>query len=179
MLEASLRCRMPPPIEKNADIDVALPMRPSGDLASEQVCRNDTGMSLRNRLPQLGLEAVALHGTSIAARRQGSGYYQEASVVYLVPRGSAGRLPTQWDANLTLSYPIAVGPATVTLQAYLFRIFNNQIATTRDNRWTTSLPNGYPATIYDTAQPSDNPEYGKFTSRQAPRFFRAAVRVSF
>ena len=72
-----------------------------------------------------------------------------------------------------------MGPATVTLQAYLFRIFNNQIATTRDNRWTTSPPSGYPATIYDPNQRSDNPEYGKFTSRQDPRAFRASVRVSF
>lgn len=40
-------------------------------------------------------------------------------------------------------------------------------------------PNGYPATIYDPNQPSDNPEYGKITSRQDPRVFRAAVRVSF
>lgn len=123
----------------------------------------------------VGLQAFAASGPPL----EKTGYYQDASLVYLVPRGSAGRLPTQWDANLTLSYPIAVGPATVTLQAYLFRIFNNQIATTRDNRWTTSPPNGYPATIYDPNQPSDNPEYGKFTSRQDPRVFRAAVRVSF
>ena len=37
----------------------------------------------------------------------------------------------------------------------------------------------YPATIYDPSQPSDNPENGKITSRQDPRLFRAAIRVSF
>ena len=53
-----------------------------------------------------------------------------------MPRGSEGRLPTLWDANLTLSYPIAIGPATVTLQAYLFNVFNKQIAVARDDFWT-------------------------------------------
>ncbi len=32
------------------------------------------------------------------------------------------------EPNLTLSYPIAIGPTTVTLQAYLFNVFNKQIA---------------------------------------------------
>jgi len=107
------------------------------------------------------------------------GYFQGNSDVFLLPRGSAGRLPTRRGANLTLSYPISVGPATVTLQAYLYNAFNNQVATTRDNRWTLSPPPRYPATIYDPSQPSDNKEYGKITSRQDPRLFRAAVRVSF
>ena len=66
------------------------------------------------------------------------GYFSEdfASAVNLVPRGSEGRLPTLWGTNLTLSYPIAIGPATVTLQAYLFNVFNKQIAIARDDFWT-------------------------------------------
>ena len=107
------------------------------------------------------------------------GYFQYNSDVFLVPRGSAGRLPTRRGANLTLSYPISVGPATVTIQAYVYNAFNNQVATTRDNSWRLSPPASYPATIYDPSQPSDNHEYGKFTSRQDPRLFRAAIRVSF
>ncbi|HEY3173973.1 MAG TPA: TonB-dependent receptor, partial [Thermoanaerobaculia bacterium] len=85
-----------------------------------------------------------------------SGY---GSFVFLVPRGSAGRLPTLWDANLTLSYPIAIGPLTVTLQAYIFNLFNNQIAISRDDQWSTSPPAGFPATIYDPNQSQNNPEY--------------------
>jgi hypothetical protein len=99
--------------------------------------------------------------------------------VYLDSRGYTGRLPTQWEANLSLGYPIAVGPATVTLQAAVYDLFNNQIATSRDNDWTTSRPEGYPQTIYDPNQQKKNDQYGKFTSRQTPRFFRAAIRVSF
>lgn len=99
--------------------------------------------------------------------------------VFLVPRGAAGRLPTLWDANLTLSYPVAIGPVTATLQGYLYNVFNNQIVTSRDQAWTTSPPEGYPATIYDPNQERNNPNYGKVTGRSAPRSFRAALRVSF
>ena len=111
-----------------------------------------------------------------------TGYFNSnyGSAVYLVPRGSEGRLPTQWDANLTLSYPLVVGPTTVTLQALLFNSFNNQIPLSRDNRWTIQRPPDYPASIENPDQgPPVNDEYGKFTSRQGPRAFRAAIRVSF
>jgi hypothetical protein len=101
------------------------------------------------------------------------------SAILLVPRGSAGRLPTLWEANLGLSYPIAVGPAKVTLQAELFNLFNNQIATSRDEAWSTNPPAGYPDTIYDPNQEQDNPNYGLVTSRSAPRSLRFAVRVAF
>ncbi len=124
----------------------------------------------------LGLQAFAESGAPV----ERLGYLCCGwSAIYLVPRGSAGRLPTLWEGNLTLSYPITLGPATVTIQAYVYNLFDNQIVTSVDERWTVGPPDGYPATIYDPRQPSNNPEYGKATSRQAPRFFRAAVRVSF
>jgi outer membrane receptor protein involved in Fe transport len=120
-----------------------------------------------------GLQFFVESGTPYDRLGYFDGY---GSVVYLVPRGSAGRMPTQWEANLSLAYPIAVGPATVTLQAYVFNVFNNQIALTRDNVWDTGptvLPN------LDPNQPKTNRFYGEVTSRQPPRTFRAAVRVSF
>ena len=77
--------------------------------------------------------------------------------IFLIPRGSAGRLPTLWGTNLTLGYPIAIGPTTVTLQAYLFNVFNKQIAVDRDNAWRPRPPEGYPATIYDPNQEQTQP----------------------
>jgi hypothetical protein len=90
------------------------------------------------------------------------------ATVFLEPRGSAGRLPTLWEANLTLSYPISIGPLTATLQGYLYNLFNNQIVTSHDEGWTTSPPEGYPPTIYDPNQEQNNPNYGKVTSRSGP-----------
>jgi hypothetical protein len=67
----------------------------------------------------------------------------------------------------------------VTLQAYLFNVFNKQIAVDRDNVWSDTAPDGYPATIYDPNQQQTNRYYGSVTRRSEPRTLRAAVRVSF
>jgi outer membrane receptor protein involved in Fe transport len=109
------------------------------------------------------------------------GYLNEFSpgAVFLVPRGTEGRLPTVWEANLTLGYPFRVGPATVTVQAFVFNLFDNQIATTRDDTWSDSPPPDYPTSLYDPDQGQNNPEYGKTTSRQEPRSVRAALKISF
>jgi hypothetical protein len=101
------------------------------------------------------------------------GYFNENGyMTRLVPRGSAGRMPTLWEANLTLEYPFRVGPATVTLQGYVFNVFNNQIATDEDQIWSNAPP-------YNPDPPQRNPNYGLATQRQPPRLFRAALRVSF
>jgi hypothetical protein len=101
--------------------------------------------------------------------------------IYLVSRGSAKTLPTLWEANLTLGYPIAVGPLTVTLQAYLFNLFNNQIETGESVFYTTRQPPGYPSTLYDPNVPPDRVDanYGKIVSRQDPRLLRGAVKIAF
>ena len=103
------------------------------------------------------------------------------SPIYLVQRGYAGRMPTLWEASLTLGYPVVLGPVTVTAQAYVFNLFNNQIRTQQGIVYTRTRPPGYPATLYDPNVPpaSVAPRYGKVLTRQEPRFFRAAVRISF
>jgi outer membrane receptor protein involved in Fe transport len=124
----------------------------------------------------LGLQAFAASGPPFDQ----IGYVgYVGAMTYLVPRGSAGRLPTEWDANLSLSYPIQFGPATVTLVAYAFNVFNHQTPTSQNPFWTLGEADGYPNTIYDPDQEPHNEDYGKYTGRQAPRYFRGAVRVSF
>jgi outer membrane receptor protein involved in Fe transport len=125
----------------------------------------------------VGLQAFAESGAPLSRL----GYLNESlpPVVYLDPRGSDGRLPTLWGANLSFSYPIAIGPAMVTLQAYLFNVFDKQIAIFRNEWWSTKQPEGYPATIYDPDQAQMNTDYGKVMDRSSPRVFRAAVKASF
>jgi hypothetical protein len=122
-----------------------------------------------------GLQVFAASGVPLDKIGFFNSFYQ----VRLVPRGYAGRLPTTWDANLTLSYPIRVGPATVTLQGYVFNLFNNQIPVWKNTIWSSSAPAGYPDTLFDPNQEQTNPDYGKIVSRQDPRLFRATIRVSF
>ena len=130
----------------------------------------------------VGLAAYVQSGSPLNKK----GYFSEAyagTPVQLVPRGQAGRMPTLWEANLTVGYPIPVGPATVTLQAYLYNVFNNQIPTDQVEGYIRSRPPGYPGTLYDPDAPPSctciNSIYGKIAARQDPRLFRAAVRVSF
>lgn len=124
----------------------------------------------------VGLNAFAESGAPL--NRLGY-HYWTGPAVFLVQRGSAGRLPPLWDANLTVSYPIVVGPVTATLQGYLYNVFNNQIVTAQDQAWTTSPNPGYPENLHDPDQPQNNPYYGRVTARSGPRSFRAALRVSF
>ena len=88
-------------------------------------------------------------------------------------------MPTLWEGNLTLAYPVRVGPAILTLQVYLFNVFNNQLPTNQDTVWSNQRPAGYPDSVFDPNQAQTNPNYGRATSRQTPRLFRGAVRVSF
>jgi hypothetical protein len=111
------------------------------------------------------------------------GYFNQwyLGAVHLVPRGSAERMPTLWEANLTLGYPVVVGPMTVTLQAYVFNLFNNQIETLESVYYTNRRPPGYPDTLYDPNVPADRiyANYGKILARQEPRVVRGAVKISF
>jgi outer membrane receptor protein involved in Fe transport len=164
----------------NSDFDYpALWHNGSGTLALDRTNRfRFDGFWVTPLELSVGLQAFVETGAPLNQM----GYFNDGygPYIFLVPRGSVGRLPTLWGTNLTLSYPIAIGPTTVTLQAYLFNVFNKQIAVDRDNSWSsTSPPADFPATIYDPNQEQTNPYYGAITRRQEPRVFRAAIRVSF
>ena len=89
-------------------------------------------------------------------------------------------MPTLWEANLTAGYPIVVGPVTVTIQGFVYGVFNNQIRTNESFAWTAGFaPDGYPDNLYDPNVPSNTGVYGKALARQPPRLFRASLRVSF
>lgn len=125
----------------------------------------------------LGLRSFVESG----APRNRMGWFDDTygSAVYLLPRGSAGRLPVLWRVDLTLQYPIAIGPATLTVEGSLENVFNKQIPISRDDAWSNGPPEGFPATIFDPDQDQNNSNYGKVTGRQDPRAFRAAMHISF
>ena len=55
---------------------------------------------------------------------------------YLVPRGSAGRGPKDWETDLQARYPIRLsGPRRLVLQADIFNLFNRQATTVLDERY--------------------------------------------
>jgi Carboxypeptidase regulatory-like domain/TonB dependent receptor len=55
---------------------------------------------------------------------------------FVVPRGSVGRGPSDWEANLHLSYPIKLGDRSrLTVVADIFNVFNRQAITQYDERY--------------------------------------------
>ena len=55
---------------------------------------------------------------------------------YLVPRGSAGRGPSDWDADLNISYPIRFGgERRLSLVADIFNLFDRQAINQLDERY--------------------------------------------
>ncbi len=125
----------------------------------------------------IGLQAYLQSGPPQSRIGYFNGFYGPS--VQLVPKGYDGRLPTTWEAGLTLGYPLTLGPVTVTAQLYVFNLFNNQIRTSQDMAWSTNQPADYPKSLFDPNQEQNNSEYGKITSRQEPRLVRGAIRVSF
>jgi hypothetical protein len=125
----------------------------------------------------VGLESWLRSGAPLS--KKGFFNWLYATGIHLVPRGSVGRLPMEWDANLTVEYPIRFGPLTVTLQGFLYNVFNNQIPTFRDQAWSNQEPPDYPTSLYDPNQKQSNPYYGLVQDRSGQRLFRAAIRVSF
>jgi hypothetical protein len=132
------------------------------------------------------------------------GYYNSfyPDLLYLDTRGSNGRLPVDYEANLSLAYNVNVGPVTITPQLYIFNVLNRQTVTGTDQRYnifgtfvtTKGSPTfgqagiepgktdpaskiSCPATA--TAACTDNADYQKATTRVGARFIRAALKISF
>jgi outer membrane receptor protein involved in Fe transport len=132
------------------------------------------------------------------------GYYNSfyPTELFLDQRGSDGRTPTEYDANLSLAYNINVGPVTITPQFYIFNLLNKQIVTNIDQRYnifgtyvtdkkspffgqagiepgTTDPSSGISCPANASAPCTDNADYRKATSRVGARTLRAALKISF
>jgi outer membrane receptor protein involved in Fe transport len=91
---------------------------------------------------------------------------------FLTTRGAEGRMPSNYEADLHLGYPIAIGPVDVNLIVDVFSIFNAQRAIVLDQRWGfQEADNSSPTPV--------NPSYGQPILRTPPTVARFGVRVSF
>jgi Carboxypeptidase regulatory-like domain/TonB dependent receptor/TonB-dependent Receptor Plug Domain len=147
----------------------------------------------------VGVQAYARSG--IPASRLGyyNGFYPD--LLYLDQRGSNGRLPTDYEANLSLAYNVNIGPVTVTPQVYIFNVLNRQTITGIDERFnpngsfvTTKTspfygqggvepgktgPDGTLCPASSSGPCSDNQDYRKATTRVGTRLIRAALKITF
>ena len=75
---------------------------------------------------------------------------------YLVPRGSAGRGPSDWEADLQVSYPVRLGGSRrLNLFMDVFNLFNRQEAIQLDERYNL-IEDGGCAGIPESACNHDN-----------------------
>ncbi|PYQ47223.1 MAG: hypothetical protein DMF59_19435, partial [Acidobacteria bacterium] len=91
---------------------------------------------------------------------------------FLTQRGAEGRTPSNYDADVHLGYPIAVGKAKVNILLDVFNILDTQRPVLLDERW------GFTEADNDSATPV-NPAYKKALLRTAPRSTRLGVRLTF
>ena len=124
----------------------------------------------------------------------GAGYVDNLN---LTTRGAAGRLPTDYDMNLTVGYNLYAGPVVITPMLYVFNLLNRQTASdvlqtfNVNGTFVTNPASPYygqagvePGTgscpAFSSSTPcADNPDYRKVTQRISPRLFRAALKVTF
>jgi outer membrane receptor for ferrienterochelin and colicin len=91
---------------------------------------------------------------------------------FLTERGAEGRMPDNYELDLHLGYPIALGPVDINVLVDVFSLLNVQRAVILDQRW------GFQEV--DNASPTPvNPNYGQPTLRTPPRVVRLGVRASF
>ena len=174
-----------------------------GRLTSESVhqAKLDGSYELRGGL-NFGLSAHWYSGWPVNA--YGLSFNYESWDYFLVPRGSLGRNPSDYEIDLHASYPIRLGKtARLRLQADVFNLLNRQAAISYDQRYnlfTDGPCGGVPeelcngdgglATRPGTLQPlgaiaaprrtATNPDYlrrGDFFT--GPRSLRIGARLTF
>ncbi|HKD19349.1 MAG TPA: hypothetical protein VKG23_15970, partial [Thermoanaerobaculia bacterium] len=146
-----------------------------------------------------GMQFYVRTGTPTSIQGYYNGFYPQE--LYLQQRGYAGRLPIDYEMNLSLGYNINVGPVTITPQVYAFQMFNRQVTTAIDERFNpnaqfvtdpaspfygqagvepgTTGPLGNVCPANATAPCTDNPNYRKTTAQGSPRQIRFALKVTF
>ena len=91
---------------------------------------------------------------------------------FLTPRGDEGRTPGNYDLDLHLGYPLAVGPVKVNFLLDVFNLLNTQKAVLLDQRY------GFQEDDNSAAKPV-NKDYLRPVLRTPPTTARLGVRVSF
>jgi len=91
---------------------------------------------------------------------------------FLTERGAEGRVPSSYEADLHLAYPIPAGPVTVNLLLDVFDLLNAQRPLLLDERWDFQQAD-------NTSPTPTNPGYLKPILRTPPTSVRLGVRVSW
>jgi len=127
----------------------------------------------------VGLAAYFRTGTPIS--RLGYSVSYDRWEFFLVKRGTDGRVPSDYEVDLHLAYPLQLGPVTVNAMVDIFQLLNTQRATFLDERYNTAQFEDANH-VCGTGGADDavcNSFYKTALARTAPRSVRFGLRVSF
>jgi hypothetical protein len=121
---------------------------------------------------KLSLGVSAYYRTGTPVTRYGYSDIYGRYEFFLTRRGTEGRTPDTYEADVHLGYPLDVGPATINLLLDVFNVLDAQRPVLLDQRW------GFQEA--DNASPTPvNPGYKRPVLRTPPTSLRLGVRVSF
>ena len=118
--------------------------------------------------------AFGYHPTDVFAQAYGSESFYAAGK--LAPRGSYGRTDSVMQLDLSASYTMPLGESTVTFRADVFNVFNFDTVTEVDEIHDRDGQD------YDASNPAAaelNPNFGKATNWQTPRYVRLSASYRF
>jgi hypothetical protein len=132
---------------------------------------------------RLSVGLAAYYRTGTPVTRYGFSDAYGRYEFFLTRRGAEGRTPDNYEADLHLGYPLAIGPVTVNFLLDLFNVLNAQKPVLLDQRYNfAEFANadyvcGSSAT--DPDEEKCNSRYKQAFLRQFPRTARLGLRVSF
>ena len=118
----------------------------------------------------VGTTAFYRSGTPMTRYGYADGYGRYE--FFLTQRGDEGRTPANYDLDLHLGYPLALGPVKVNFLLDVFNLFNTQKAVLLDQRY------GFQEADNFAAKPV-NKDYLQPVLRTPPTTVRLGARVSF
>jgi outer membrane receptor for ferrienterochelin and colicin len=130
----------------------------------------------------LSMGLVAYYRTGTPLSRIGFSSAYSRYEFFLNNRGSEGRVPADYEADLHFGYPIPIGPVNVNVMVDIFNILNLQRAVILDQRYNIaefSDPNYICGSHSGSDEANCNADYGKPLARTLPREVRFGLRVSF
>jgi hypothetical protein len=118
----------------------------------------------------VGLSAYYRTGTPLS--RYGYSDVYSRYEFFLDNRGSDGRNPSNYEADVHVGYPLDIGKFSINFLLDVFNLLNAQRAVLLDQRW------GF-VEADNTSTTPVNPNYGKPVLRTPPTTARLGVRISF
>ncbi len=161
---------------------VPYPVTANGDLSNDR--RSVVKLSGLYVTPfNLSVGLITYYQTGTPISRLGYSAAYNRYEYFLTPRGSVGRVPASYDADLHLGYPLRLGPVNLTLLTDIFNIFNTQRVLAVDQRYNLSEfsnPNYVCGSQPGTEDEGKcNPTYGQPIARSLPLSVRFAVKLGF